>query len=163
MKYSKGITMVALIVTVVIMLIIMTVTIEVGKNMIRKAVLEDLKTDMLLLQSQTKIISEKNKFGEGELVGTQIDLSSNNTTYTIEGKQYTIPDRLMERLRAEEAIAEARRETIVFYILTNEIAGVDTDSQKFYVVNYETGEIYYSQGYVKNNRVYFTLTELQGL
>ena len=51
---NKGITLVALTITIIILLIIAGISISVGKSMIKKANLEELKTNMLLIKTKGK-------------------------------------------------------------------------------------------------------------
>ncbi len=70
---ENGITIVALIITVVIMLILVGVGIHFGTDAINKAKLEDIKTDMSSIKTKAKIITEKYNFKDIEnLVGNKI-------------------------------------------------------------------------------------------
>ena len=51
---NKGITLVALTITIIILLIIAGISINIGGNMIKKANLEGLKTNMMLIQAKAK-------------------------------------------------------------------------------------------------------------
>jgi Tfp pilus assembly protein PilE len=62
---NKGITLVALTITVIILLIIAGISISVGGNMIKKANLEALKTNMLLIQAKAKEYVEEANFKMG--------------------------------------------------------------------------------------------------
>ena len=61
-KKEKGITLVALVITVMVMLIIASITIYSGTNVIKEAKKEDIKTNMLLLQAEMKNYVEKARF-----------------------------------------------------------------------------------------------------
>ena len=56
---NKGITIVALIITIIVMLILATVTIEIGTEQIQSAKLEDLKTTMLLIKGRVQISRQR--------------------------------------------------------------------------------------------------------
>ena len=73
LKNEKGITLVALMVTVIIMLILVGVTIFFSTDAVKKANLEDIKTDMLSIKTRAKIIAEQYNFKDIEiLVGSKI-------------------------------------------------------------------------------------------
>ena len=54
MKKNRGITMVALVITIVVLLIIAGISIGAGNNAIKNSKLENLKTNMLLIQAKKK-------------------------------------------------------------------------------------------------------------
>jgi len=73
LKMEKGITIVALIITVIVMLILAGVTLNFSTDAIKKANLEDIKTEMLSIKARAKIIAEQYNFKDIEsLVGSQI-------------------------------------------------------------------------------------------
>ena len=55
MKSEKGITMVALVLTIIVMSILAGIVISSGSKQIKKAELQDLITNMLLIQAKAKI------------------------------------------------------------------------------------------------------------
>lgn len=70
---EKGITLIALIITVILMLILIGVGIDYGTDSIDKAKVEDIKTDMISIKTRAKIIAEQYNFKDIEsLVGSQI-------------------------------------------------------------------------------------------
>lgn len=71
-RNSKGITLVALIITVIVMFILISISVEYGGNQIQKAKLEDTKTEMIVIKGKAQIIAEKNSFdNDSELKGEQ--------------------------------------------------------------------------------------------
>ncbi|MBQ6992185.1 MAG: hypothetical protein IJN50_04680 [Clostridia bacterium] len=148
MKEQKGITLVALIITIIVMLILAAVTIHFGTNLLDKSKKEDLKTTMLLIQSKTKIIKEKKDFGDiEELTGISL---ANNTEYTIsenfQNKLDTIENADLYILNSEN--------------LTNMGITENTSNEEFYIVDYNNSEIYYSLGYKEGNSTLYSLSEL---
>lgn len=59
---NKGITLIALIITIIVMLIIASITVYGGSKIIKKAQKEDVKTNMLLLQAEIKNYVEQARF-----------------------------------------------------------------------------------------------------
>lgn len=82
MKNDKGITLTSLVITIIVMLIIATITVNYGKESIKKAELENLKTNMLLIEAKAKEYVEQANFkvgnsnqysnGEDELKGVKL-------------------------------------------------------------------------------------------
>ena len=61
-KNNKGITLVALTITIIVMLIIASITIYGGSKLIKQAQTEDVKTNMLLLQAEIKNYVEQARY-----------------------------------------------------------------------------------------------------
>jgi len=142
LKDKKGITLMALILTIIIMVILLTVSIKVGTDAIDKSIEEDIKSNMLLIQGKSKIIKDKHNFESTELLGTPIN----------EATDYTISSELQSQINLEKA-----------YILTQEdlnnngLYNIEISNTEFYVVDYDTCEVYYSLG-IKGR---YSLTDIQ--
>ena len=65
MKQNKGVTLIALTVTIVILLIIAKIAIYNGKETIQRANLEALRTNMLLIEAKAKGLVEEANFQLG--------------------------------------------------------------------------------------------------
>lgn len=65
MKKNKGITLISLIVTIIILLIIAGVSIKGGESVVKKAQLEEIRTNMLLIQAKAREYVEKANFKIG--------------------------------------------------------------------------------------------------
>ena len=63
---NKGITLVALTITIILLVIIAGISINIGGNMIKKANLEGLKTNMMLIQAKAKQYVEEANFKMGK-------------------------------------------------------------------------------------------------
>ena len=73
LKVEKGITLVALVITIILMLILVGVTLHFSTDAIKKANLEDIKTDMISIKTRAKIVAEQYNFKDiEELVGSEI-------------------------------------------------------------------------------------------
>ena len=150
MKKDNGITLIALIVTIIIMIILATIVVDFSTKAIDKAKLEDIKTNMLLIQGKSQTIYEKYLFKEIEEL-TGILYSEQNT--------YVISDGLLDHLKVEDDIYIWGEEALN----ENGLGTIKTDEQTFYIVDYTTSEIYLSKGYEYNDSIYYSLTELQEL
>lgn len=65
MKANKGVTLVALMVTIVIMLILASVTLYSSKSLINEAKIEEVKTNMLLIEAKAREYVEEVNFKMG--------------------------------------------------------------------------------------------------
>lgn len=152
---EKGITLVALIMTIIIMLILVVVTFNYSKNEIDKTRLESLKTNMLLIKAKSKTIYERYSFKEiDELPGIEY-----NPSGSISG-DYVISQELKTEISKNEG---------TFYILEKEdlenmgLGTIEVDNEEFYIVDYESGEVFYAPGYTQDETTYYRLTDIQEL
>ncbi len=77
---NKGITLVTLTITIIVIMILAGITINIGYDLLNKAKLESLKTNMLLIQAKTKVSLEEYNFSKDEtkLIGTKVEESNTN-------------------------------------------------------------------------------------
>ena len=88
-KQEKGITLMLLIITVIVLLIIAGIAIYSGTETIKKASVEDLKTNMLLIQAKVKGYVEEVSFQMGthpENLSQEEKDNIRNKVYCEEGK-----------------------------------------------------------------------------
>ena len=151
-KNSNGITIIALVLTVIVMLIIASITIKYGKKEIDKVNIEDIKTTMLLIKGKVQIIADKESFGES-YDNTGMIPYSEATEFTS-----NIPNELAQQLT----------DTTYLYIwnqtaMDNNDINVEITNEDFFIIDYNTLEVYYSLGYELDGNTYYSLTALQGL
>ena len=73
LKKEKGITIIALIITIILMLILAGVGMHFGSDAIERTRLEDIKTDMSSIKTKAKIVAEKYNFKDiDNLIGSEI-------------------------------------------------------------------------------------------
>lgn len=88
LKAKKGITLVALVITVILMLILAGVGLHFGTEALEKSELEDIKTDMISIKAKAKIIVEQYNFKDIEnLVGEKITEQSEANEIGIETEE----------------------------------------------------------------------------
>lgn len=149
---NKGITMVALIITIIIMLILATVTIQFGAGEVERTKLEDLKTTMLLIKGRVQIVADKESFGE----------SYDNTGMV------KLSDAASYDISKLQNIFNNLEDTSNLYIweqtaMDNNNIDVTITSTDFFVMDYSTGEVYYSLGYTYEGITYYSLTDMQNV
>ena len=142
LKKEKGITIIALIITIILMLILAGVGMHFGSDAIERTRLEDIKTDMISIKTKAKIITEQYNFKDiDNLVGTpltedeatSIGLESNENLY-----KWSSGDLSNQNLSAIEG---------------------DTYVVKYNLETPNSCEVYYLKGYQGK----YSLSELQDL
>ncbi len=159
MNLNKGITIIALIITVVVMLILAGVGVYYGSDAIEKARLEDIRTNMFQIKSKAKIVAEQYNFKDiDNLVGTPL-YEENKTMQDYVAQ--AIPDEL-------ESIFSNLENKDKLYLwsqndLNNEgLNSIQINAEEFYIVYYDlkdtnATEVYYSKGFDGA----YSLTDLQ--
>lgn len=150
-KKERGITLTMLVITIVILAIIVSITVYVGSNMIEKTNLQNLNTNMLLIQAKVKTIGEDSKFNKNEA--------------TLKGQKVS---QVTQNQKIEELVNSQIIDTPdTYYLLSQEdlnTMGLEKiQIEEGYVVNYETAEIIYVKGFEANKTTYYKLSETKGL
>ena len=150
---NKGITLVALTITIIILLIIAGISISAGGNMIKKANLEGLKTNMLLIKAKAKQYVEEANFKIGKSTEDASKISEvRNEIY-------------VEKAKLDVATNEVKNKINVtgdnFYVVTKAdnkdtysewgLDKIDLENGEYYVIEFNendlTVEVYNTLGF----------------
>lgn len=149
---NKGITIIALIITIIIMLILAGVTMQYGTGQIERTKLEDIKTTMLLIKGRAQIVIDKEGFG-GSYDNTgmiKLEEASGYNTSNLQNIFNNLED--SSNLYIWEQAA-----------MNNNSIDVEITNNEFFVIDYATGEVYYSLGYTYEGNTYYSLTQMQNV
>lgn len=137
LKNEKGITLLALVITMIILMILVGITINIGKNGITESREDAMLSELGIVQNA--ILQRKTKAdltGEN-YPGETITEANINLEETIE--------EINNRTSGEEEISRKDRDDSHYYFLSTENGGLEalgiTNSEDAYIVNYETGEV----------------------
>lgn len=142
LKKENGITLVALIITIIIMMILVGVGFKYTTTSIDKAKFEDIKTDMISIKTKVKIIAEKYNFKDiDSLVGS------------------TITDEEAQRIGQQNG--DQLRKLSSNDLSNQGLATIEGDKYVVYynLENPSNSEVYYLEGYEGK----YSLTELKDL
>lgn len=137
-NYEKGITLLALVITIVVLIILASITINIGKDGIKESKENTMLSELGMVQNA--ILQRK----------TKADLT--NETYpgeTITEANINLEETIQEindnRASGEEKISRKDSDDSHYYFLSTENGGLEelgiTNSEDAYIVNYETGEV----------------------
>ena len=184
MKNNKGITIVVLVITIVILLILAGISLGSGNTIIKNSKLENIKTNMLLIEGKGKIYVEKASFD----LGTTID----SQTQEEKGKRI---EKAKSELVGEEIVVDENSENNIFsnninitnaqiqadntnyiyyYKLSTEnlenmgITKVKSDAKNgWYIIKYDLKncdvEVYNTKGFENKNIKYYSSNEIENL
>ncbi len=146
---EKGITIVSLVITVILLIIVTSVAVNTGTSVIKQANLQTINTNMMLIQAKTKTVSEQAKFNKdtSNYKGTLISDISNN-------------QKILKLI--DNGVID---DTSKYYLLSStdlqDLGLQKIDIEDGYVVNYETEEVIYVKGFESNGTTYYKLSELR--
>lgn len=180
MKNNKGITMIALVITIVVLLILAGISIGTGNNIIKQSNLENIKTNMLLVKVKAKEYVENANFN----LGTAFD------KVTDENEKNTRIEKAKAELKGEEIIdssifdgnigitneeMEADNTEYIYYYKLNEhnltdmgLSNVKSDEKNgWYIIRYDIKnveiEVYNTKGFENEEVIYYSLNEIENL
>ena len=157
-KSEKGISLIILVLTVIILAIITSITIEEIGGLMRKVRLETIGTDLLLVQAKAKVIAEKASFNDDEalLKGQQLNEITENDS--------------IDSLKENGIISEEETHYDKYYVWNKQtieeldLGITEMEDTDFFIVNYETEEVIYPIGYDHTDgNTYYKLTEITEL
>ena len=148
---QKGITIVGLLITVIVIVTIAGVCINTGRDILEEAKLEQLKTNMLLIQAKCQSVGERvtaKELESKDYIGTAVseiegstiadgDIWYGLTEKDIEEKEYVIID---------ESGVEATKTGVGLGDIIKLKDG-EPENKKIYYFNYKDNEVVYAEGY----------------
>ena len=158
MKSEKAMTLITTAILVVVITALVFAVVYYARMQYAKEYLEDIKTDMLLVQAKVKTIQgeytlEKKK--EEVLKGTKIaDMQENEAI-----KQFL-----------ENENIDISQKDKKYYVLSEkdleelDLKQVTLEENTYYIVEYTTNEVYYTKGFTySDGNTYYELTEIENL
>ena len=171
MNNQKGVTLLILVVMIIVMLIIAGITIYSGTEAIKRAGLENLKTNLLLIQAKTKEYVEEVSFK----MGTKPDESKRpeirKEVYETEGKLVALSNASQEVQSAASEIGLTTSD-VCYYVSREALNNMglnqvtEGDGDYYLVIFDETNlsvEIYNTKGYQDNGIVKHSLTDIDAI
>lgn len=180
MKKNKGITMVALVITIVLLLILAGISIGTGGNIIKRTELENLKTGMLLIEVKGKEYVENANFN----LGTGFEKLTDETEKSkridaakskLKGKEITDASQLPETFEITTDQFNNEKNNLEYYyelsdydledmgMANEETKNIKGDSIIKYDIKDNTVEVYNTQGFTKDDKTYYKLSDLRNL
>lgn len=135
---EKGITLLALVITIVVLIILSSIAVNVGKDGIKESKEDAMLSELGIVQNAILQRKTKADLTNEEYPGETITEANINLEETIE----EIND---NRASGEEEISRKDSDDSHYYFLSTENGGLEelgiTNSEDAYIVNYETGEV----------------------
>ncbi len=158
MKSEKAMTLITTAILVVVITALVFAVVYYARMQYAKECLEDIKTDMLLVQAKVKTIQGEytlEKKNEEILKGTKLlDMQENETI-----KQFI-----------EKENIDINEKDKKYYVLNKEnleelgLEKVALEENTYYIVEYTTNEVYYTKGFTySDGNTYYELKQIENL
>ena len=158
MKSEKAMTLITTAILVVVITALVFAIVYYARMQYAKECLEDIKTDMLLVQAKVKTIQGEytlEKKNEEILKGTKLlDMQENETI-----KQFI-----------EKENIDINEKDKKYYVLNKEnleelgLEKVALEENTYYIVEYTTNEVYYTKGFTySDGNTYYELKQIENL
>lgn len=178
MKKNRGITMVALTITITILLIIAVISIGAGNNAIKNSKLENLKTNMLLIEVKAKEQIENAKFRLGTSFDKATEEEKTNRVNTAKSEftgEEIVDGNIFKnntKITTEKIQEDNTKNNTYYYKLSTQnlmdmgLKNVKSDEKDgYYIVKYDlknsTIEIYNTEGFDDDGNVVYSLTDIK--
>ncbi len=147
MKHKKGISLMVLGITIVVMIILASTMVVSCQNMITDTLKQDFASEIYSLQKLVDTYYYLNQ-EYPILASIQIDLSEIDPIWwsQFEGEDIISQKIELYQIDLEKCDVEQLKR------------GVGKTSKDYYAVSQKTGKIYYIQGFQSENAIYYTLT-----
>lgn len=165
MKNNKGITLIALIVTIVVMMVIIGISVTGGGDTLQKSKMTEYIGYMKLVKARADVVLEDEMFENGSI--TEEALSNENKYYNdinniIELKGYNNTSKYGIKIWKKDVIAS---QGIDSRILNEGNTTEQNDDDYFVVVfdkeEYQTADVLYSNGCKINSETYYSLNDCE--
>lgn len=170
LKNNKGVTILALVITIILLLILAGVSVNTGFSVVKDVRVGRMLSNMALVQAKVEVIGEEYHFHNNDtdyLVGEEV-FRIDSATHQLENIKLSDEERNMIAQKAEVSEADLFNwEWFKWDANILEAQGLDKkmlDENEFFYVNYEHAEIVSSEGTSYDNTHYFySITGLNNL
>ena len=167
-KNKSGITLIAMIVTIIVILILVGISVNEGTKLIKRAKIESLMTNMIMIKANAKIYAEEINaqvwdLSDQEKVSKRKELFQ--STYDMSEGNNSVISKVDSSINDQNGceVYNITRDTLNKMKLSD-LANESKDGEFVVVYNsndYTKLEIVYPSGVPYENSYYYTLTDLQ--
>lgn len=154
-KSNKGLSMIAVIIVLAIIIFTIIQTVVIVKKWMQKEELENVTTTMLLIQARCKTYKDKETMEEVEDEDEKVKLKG-TLIKNIDDNEY------INNLIEKEIIKKDSK----YYLLSQEdledLKVYETDETQVFLVNYNSEEVIYANGVVKDGETLYKLSDIKG-
>lgn len=165
-KNESGITLAALVITIIIMMILSSIAVHEGSKLIRVSKVQTLETNMLTIQAKAKAYAEEI---ESKIWVYKEDESEKDTKRNDEFENKGMPITETIGTEALNQVSNDLKSDYVAYTVTGDVLtnmGLKEINTETYIVifkkdNYKIMDVIYPDGITYQNSRYYTLSSIQ--
>lgn len=165
-KNESGITLAALVITIIIMMILSSIAVHEGSKLIRVSKVQTLETNMLTIQAKAKAYAEEI---ESKIWVYKEDESEKDTKRNEEFENKGMPITETIGTEALNQVSNDLKSDYVAYTVTGDVLtnmGLKEINTETYIVifkkdNYKIMDVIYPDGITYQNSRYYTLSSIQ--
>ena len=179
MKENRGITTISLVITIIILIILASVSIKAGSNVIENSKFQNLKTNMLLIEVKAKEYVENANFNLGTNISAVTEEEKNSRIQKakecLKGEEITDGEIFNENVNiTTDTIVEDNTNNIYYYKLSEEqliemgLKNIETGEKAgWYIIKYNVKDlsidIYNTVGFENEGNRYYSLNEIKNV
>ena len=154
MENQKGMGHITTMISIVIIALLVIGILYYTKSEVQDQKVQNYETDMLLIQGKVKVLSQESNIQKQEELLKGKKVSDN------------LEDEEIAKLLENNVISQEEEDFSKYYILEKEnleemgLSAIELD-EGYYIVNYKTYEIIYSNGFTIKENTFYKLSELQ--
>ena len=167
-KKENGITLIALTVTIIILIILASITLNEGTSLIKKAKIESIITNMITIKSKAKVLIEE---ANGEVWNKNGEEKENSLNDLFTTEKYKMTTASLTSDQIEQLDSEfSSSDNFFCYSLTKDTIDImafpETDSPNDYIIvfdklNYNTIDIIYRPGFEYKGETLYSLSYMK--
>lgn len=146
---EKGITIVSLVLTIVVLGVLTAVTVNAGGSILKQVQLQNINTNMMLIQAKVKTISEQANFNK------DTSIYKGNVVSDVSGNKN------IQELVDNGVIDDTSKYYVLWQEHLKDMGLEKIDVEDGYVVNYDTQEIIYVKGFEHDGTTYYKLSDMR--
>ena len=157
MKNQRGMSYITLIIILILLAFVIAITIHFSKVIIENSRFETYETDMLQIQGKVKILQQEaimDDNNEDKYVGRKL-------------KDYTEIEEIKELIENKTISTEGDNYDKYYIVDNMDLVNMKLENIKvdngFFVVNYNTEEVIFSEGVEKENKTYYKLSDMKNI
>lgn len=165
MKKQSGITLVALVITIIVLLIIASISVYEGKEAIKNAKVQTFETNMLTIKAKAKAYGEEIDAAIWALSDSDRDTKKSELLAGYGMTATTISESIVNQLNSE-VTSNYEAYEISGMLANNGLSDIQEGSDGQYIVIYNSSDytkmdVAYTAGITYNEITYYTLSALQ--
>jgi len=160
---------VALIIALIIIIAIAIVIEVIVENAIKESSLQDLRTNMLLIQGKAKTYTENVNLETANLSEEKEEDNTKITEVKNEKLKGIALENCDEKIKAEAKKAGIEDTKDYYYLSEQDLKdmqlNIKVKEDEYYLVkyNFQDTEVIYTKGYKYNDKIYYKLSELKNI